>query len=323
MPEFSIIIPVYKVEQYIHRCIDSVLSQSYKDFEIILVDDGSPDSCPQICDEYAAKDHRIKVIHKKNGGSSDARNFGIEAAVGEYLLFIDSDDYWNDDNALSDLYVECSKNYDIVLFGTKDIIAESKSIVPKRGNYDLLALKKSKHSAISSLIQTGEFPGSAWVMAYRRAFVIEHQIRFEVGIKAEDIDWLLHVFTKLESISAIRNSFYMYVKNRPGSITNTADIKSAYDIMFSVKKWRSFLEIENSEYNKCLLSFLGYQYLTAILIYGGLNKENKAEIYPLINAEKSIVKHVIGKRARIASQIVSKTGIGTASLLFYLFYKFK
>ena len=88
----SIIVPVYKVEQYLSRCIDSILNQVFQDFELILVDDGSPDNCGEICDIYELKDNRIKVIHKKNGGLSDARNFGIEKASGEYLFFIDSDD---------------------------------------------------------------------------------------------------------------------------------------------------------------------------------------------------------------------------------------
>ena len=89
----SVIIPVYKTEQYLDRCIESVVNQTYKNLEIILVDDGSPDNCPKMCDEWAKKDSRIKVIHKKNGGLSDARNVGIDCATGEYLSFIDSDDF--------------------------------------------------------------------------------------------------------------------------------------------------------------------------------------------------------------------------------------
>ena len=94
MPLFSIIVPVYKAEKYISECVDSVLAQTFEDFELILADDGSPDRCHEICDEYAKKDSRIKVIHKNNGGASSARNSGIDAACGEYIIFLDSDDYW-------------------------------------------------------------------------------------------------------------------------------------------------------------------------------------------------------------------------------------
>ena len=101
MPLISVIVPVYKVEPYIHRCVDSILEQTYQNLEIILVDDGSPDNCPAICDEYAAKDKRVKVIHKPNGGPSDARNVGMAAATGEYLSFVDSDDW------LGNTHFEC------------------------------------------------------------------------------------------------------------------------------------------------------------------------------------------------------------------------
>ena len=92
MTKISVIVPVYKVEKYVGECINSILAQSFKDFELILVDDGSPDKSGEICDSYAKKDNRIKVFHKKNGGVSSARNFGIDKAVGEWLCFIDSDD---------------------------------------------------------------------------------------------------------------------------------------------------------------------------------------------------------------------------------------
>ena len=93
MPLISVIVPIYNVEKYLDRCVDSIINQTYKNLEIILVDDGSPDNCPQMCDDYAKKDSRIKVVHKENGGLSDARNVGMEVATGEYVSFIDSDDY--------------------------------------------------------------------------------------------------------------------------------------------------------------------------------------------------------------------------------------
>ena len=97
MPRLSIIVPVYKVEKYIHKCVDSILNQTFTDFELILVDDGSPDNCGRICDEYAEKDSRVRVIHKENGGLSDARNYGIDAAEGSILGFVDSDDMIDND----------------------------------------------------------------------------------------------------------------------------------------------------------------------------------------------------------------------------------
>lgn len=111
----SILIPVYKVEDYLSRCIDSVLSQDFQDWEMVLVDDGSPDRCPQICDEYARKDKRIKVVHKQNGGLVSARKAGFERARGEYVIFLDSDD-WMLPSALTTCYNHISEGYDMVRY---------------------------------------------------------------------------------------------------------------------------------------------------------------------------------------------------------------
>lgn len=118
--KFSIIIPCYKVEQYLHQCVDSVLAQTYEDYEVILVDDGSPDNSPAICDEYGKKTDKVKVIHKPNGGLSDARNAGLDVARGEFVLFLDSDDWWDDKEALHKIDTCIKKTgADIIIFGMK------------------------------------------------------------------------------------------------------------------------------------------------------------------------------------------------------------
>lgn len=113
MPLLSVIIPVYKVEKYLRECLDSVLVQDIDDIEVVLVDDGSPDSCPRICDEYSAKDHRVKTIHKPNGGLSSARNTGFLQSKGEYVVFVDSDDKWNSNVSLRKLVNILQKNKDV------------------------------------------------------------------------------------------------------------------------------------------------------------------------------------------------------------------
>ena len=125
MPMVSVIVPVYKVERYIRKCIDSILKQSFTDFELILVDDGSPDKCGKICDEYAAKDKRIKVIHKKNGGLSDARNAGLDYATGGYICFIDSDDWIHKDLLKDNLERLVSENADVIIFNYVEVFKET------------------------------------------------------------------------------------------------------------------------------------------------------------------------------------------------------
>lgn len=110
MPEFSIIVPIYKVEKYLEICIDSIIGQSFCNFELILVDDGSPDTCGEICDRYSSSDTRVKVVHKENGGLSSARNAGLDIATGKYVIFIDSDDFWDDASALEHIHINLIVN---------------------------------------------------------------------------------------------------------------------------------------------------------------------------------------------------------------------
>lgn len=129
-PLISVIVPVYNVEKYLHKCVDSILAQTLKDFELILVDDGSPDNCGAICNEYAKKDERVSVIHKPNGGVSSARNAGIEAAQGEWLCFVDGDD-WVDKDYLSLFNIDGS-HYDLYLQGYKEVSPDGNMICVHR-----------------------------------------------------------------------------------------------------------------------------------------------------------------------------------------------
>jgi len=318
MIKISVIIPVYKVEDYLHKCVDSVLNQNFKAIEVILVDDGSPDNCPEICDEYASKDNRVKVIHKKNGGSSDARNQGIKAATGDYMLFLDSDDFWEGTNALDNLVKTINNNNaDVTLYGTKDINLVQNTANITRGFYNIAALQKNKEAAVKSLFETGQFPGSAWVVAIKRSFVIENELFFITGIKAEDIDWLVHVFVKAQTFDAINDAFYMYIKNRPGSITNTSDAKSAKDILYSVSKWRTLLEKNLSLSNRYLLSYLAYQYVTSYIVFSKVSKSDKELLFPLIKNEQSILKYAMGKRGLICKRLIEILGIKYSGMVFH------
>ena len=129
----SVIVPVYNVEKYLCQCVDSILGQTYRDLEVILVDDGSPDGCPRICDEYARKDGRVKVIHKKNGGLSDARNAGLEMAGGEYVIFVDSDDFWKDESVLSrlvEIFEGGDREWDFVNFNCQYFYQQDNVVKP-------------------------------------------------------------------------------------------------------------------------------------------------------------------------------------------------
>ena len=165
-PLVSVIVPIYKVEQYLHRCVDSILSQTYSNLEIILVDDGSPDNCGEICDNYAVKDLRISVIHKKNGGLGDARNFGILQASGDYIVHIDSDDFVTK-NHIETLLNLCIKyNAEISICGTHYYASEADLKIPEELIKEIVF---DSVTALKHMLYQREYDTSAWAKMYKRS----------------------------------------------------------------------------------------------------------------------------------------------------------
>lgn len=214
--EISIIVPIYNVEKYINKCIDSIIAQTYTDIEIILVDDGSPDKCPQICDDYAAKDPRIKVIHKTNGGLSDARNTGIEAACGRYIGFVDGDDCIK-----PDMY---ERLYNALISADADIAAANfiyvdEKYTPIEDKNKSMPMKDEVISGRTAFERTLEDKGWYYVTIWNKLYKKEifEDIRFPVGKIHED-EFVAHrIYAGTAKAACIEYSGYMYVQ-RGGSI---------------------------------------------------------------------------------------------------------
>ena len=178
LPEVSVIIPVYRVEDYINQCVDSVLSQTFKDFEIILVDDGSTDNCGAICDEYIKYDERIKVIHKSNGGLSDARNAGLELAAGKYIYFLDSDD-WINENLLEIVIAYIREGYDLVAFNSywAEIDGNSAKITHLSAMFEIDDDLSRNEFYIGTFLLS-KIGWSAWDRVFKRSIIEDNGIRF-------------------------------------------------------------------------------------------------------------------------------------------------
>lgn len=208
----SVIVPIYNVEKYLSKCVDSIINQTYNNLEIILVDDGSPDNCPKICDEYAKKDDRIKVIHKENGGLSDARNAGMKIATGEYISFIDSDDYISN-NFIETLYSAMkAENSDII---ECDIVRFEEGTEPyfENGKGEINSFTTEK--ALSLLIAENKFHQYVWNKLYKAEFVLN--IQFTKGKLNEDEFWTYRIFGQAEKVTKINKPMYFYLQ-RGGSI---------------------------------------------------------------------------------------------------------
>lgn len=210
----SVIVPIYKVEAYLKNCVDSILRQTYSELEIILVDDGSPDNCGQICDDYAEQDERVRVIHKKNGGLSDARNAGIDIAKGKYIAFIDSDDYVAEDYVEVLLQSILSEKADISICRLKatSILNEDS----KRKENDSVAVYSSIE-ALEKMLYAREISTSACSKLFR--IELFEKIRFPLGKYSEDLFTIYKTMLKANKIVSIGREAYFYY-TRPGSITN-------------------------------------------------------------------------------------------------------
>lgn len=204
-PLISVIVPIYNVEKYLARCVDSIVNQTYKNLEIILVDDGSPDICPQMCDDYAKKDSRIKVVHKKNGGLSDARNAGMAVATGKYISFIDSDDYVSDDFFECLLDVMNKENSDIAECSVVKFYEDNRF---DEFSDDLSVKTYDTQDAMSALIAENPFHQHVWNKLYKTELVKD--IPYAVGKLNEDEFWTYRVFGRANKVARLNKTMYYY-----------------------------------------------------------------------------------------------------------------
>lgn len=236
-PYFSLILPIYNVAPYLKRCIDSILSQNFKDYEIILVDDGSTDDSPQICDAYAESLSNVRVIHKVNGGLSSARNAGLEIAEGQYIWWIDSDD-WIEPGALEQLYMaSCEKTPDIVKFHYFRVEKEKQEVFCQIEPGFYIGSENINKLLNRAFYDSGKFLLSAWIHVYRRTFLVGTNIPFisERQVGSEDYLFNLSILPMAESICVLSAPLYCYYM-REGSLAQTykSDLPERYEILYEL-----------------------------------------------------------------------------------------
>ncbi len=244
----SVIVPVYNVEKYLRECIDSVLAQTYTNYEIILVDDGSTDSSGAICDEYAEKNNCITVIHKKNEGLSCARNSGFERASGKYVYFLDSDDYVTEDMLEQTVQVAQEDKSDIVFFDAIAFSEDDKCDVSQ--NY-LRINRYDVHNGLKmfeELQRNNEFHSAVQLYIFKKSFLVETELRFVPGIYHEDMAFTFEAFCQAEIVSQCRKALY-YRRYRPDSIMTSVKQPKHFNGMSSV-----YYHIKNFSEEKAMLS---------------------------------------------------------------------
>ena len=243
----SIVIPIYKVEQYLRRCIDSVICQTYKNIEIILIDDGSPDNCGKLCDEIKKKDNRIKVIHKSNGGLSDARNCGINIATGKYITFIDSDDYVTEDYIEYMYRLLSQEKAEIAVCKLRKTINDNESCAIK----DNISLCMNKYEAMREMLYADKYSVAAPAKLYLKELFID--VNFPIGKFSEDIFTTYKVFDKANKIVYGNKICYFYYCRKNSLITSSFSMKKL-DVVEGLEQFKRDIPIEEYGLKKAYAS---------------------------------------------------------------------
>ena len=268
--KFSIIIPVYNVKEYLKRCVDSVVKQTYSDIDILLIDDGSTDGSGEECERLAQKDVRIRVIHQKNEGLSAARNTGLQNAHGEYIIFLDSDDYISPDCCERFMEVISNDTYDIV--AADAYIVKGTQIKHQTVDRSHIAVPTDGRTFLSDCLKSGYTSMCAPFALYRRAFVVDNELWFIPGLLHEDQLWTPQVFLKAQKVTYIRHLFY-YHWIREDSIGNSSWSTRRYNDIQTVCKKLYPIYAEQGECSPVFLDNLCMLYMDAV----NRSKDRKAD----------------------------------------------
>lgn len=310
-PKISVIIPVYNVEEFLPRCVESVLCQTYTDYEIILVDDGSTDSSSDICDLYAQKNDKIKVYHKRNGGLADARNFGLEHSVGDYVLFLDSDDFYTDENMFTQL-MRYSGKADVICFNYCRYIKEKgQAMLP-------LTRCSVRMNILDQKAPADVFTSSACMKIVRKNIITDNNIFFEKGSLSEDIEWSAKLLVYAETILYTDKVYYAY-RVRPGSITKSISLKHIYDLDNIVGKIYA-MDVPGDR-KDFFMGYAAFQYAT-IMINMHLCKEKiPNRLYKSIKEKSRLLKYDSYPQVRLINKVYRLAGFGITSRLLYIYFK--
>lgn len=295
MLAYSVIIPVYNAEKYLESCVQSVLQQNTEsEYEIILVNDGSRDNSPVLCDRLAQQDGRIRVIHQINQGVSIARNTGVVAADGEYVLFLDSDDCWESDlMAQLDAYL-CHKP-DLIEFGylTFDEITEGIPVFPEPMSGG------SGKEALDVCIRKGVMPlGSSCVAAYRCEFLTENGLHFQTGVRyGEDLEFKVQCLLRAETMYSIQKALYRYRMHGESAVHT-----------LSLEKIRDVLSVCAGLYRMYPNPVFANYYCMNILKLADLSPKDAAELKDFLEENSDILQHILGRKTRIARTVYKMFG---------------
>lgn len=319
--KISIIIPVYCVEGYLRECIDSVLCQDYPDFEVILVDDGSPDRCGAICDEYVARDSRVFVIHKSNGGASDARNCGIDHANGTYVLFLDGDDFWSDAQVLSRLTTRIlDTKADILNYSYQKYWADSGKRIPYCNPVVAMPMGASRDQQYAYLSDNGLYIASSCNKMIRRELL--RDIPFRKGNRCEDIEWCARLAVRARSMDYIPENFYIY-RQREGSTRHTIRDENCRDLATTIQLCIQMIQNADPATARLLRHYTAFQFGTFFIAQAQTENIQTEPIRSLENCTQILSYHGGNRKLMILNLAQKLLGYHRLCKLIRKFYQLR
>ena len=321
MSKYTFVIPVYNVEKYLSECLESILCQTYRDFSIILVDDGSTDSSGDLCDSYGTRYENIRVIHQKNAGSSEARNTGLRAASSEFVIFLDSDDYWSDSHGLEEIDTLLDANIDVLAFASKDYYQKTGTICEDRYDYSSELNDLNPESCLEYMITHDRFNLSAAKKVFRRAFLLDNLLVFEPGIKSEDIEHGLRMANCLPNYRFLDKKLYVY-RHRSNSNSTTVNEKHLRDYLYIIQKFASY-EYVNERVERLLLSYVGYQYALLLAYVVSSNVKNRQWFMKELKSYVYLFSYPGYPRTEKIYSVYKKFGFYVTAMLLGIYLKTK
>lgn len=296
MSRFSIVIPIYNTEKYLNCCVMSVLTQTFQDFELILVDDGSPDNSLAMCNAWAEEDQRIRVVHQENGGLSAARNTGIRCASGEYLLFLDSDDWWSNEEVLNSIARQLLRTpVDVLSFNYRKYF-DGKMADP----YFAETIPDSEHpESLDQMMQGDRWVTGACNKAIRRSFLVENELFFRTGITSEDIDWTLRLALCSQTFAFLNVCVFTY-RQLTSSISHSGSRKKTECLSRNICECVRLLEATDHSKAELMKPFVAYQYGT--LLYNVANtavSERSKKLMGEVKSMRGLLAYSKNKKVRL------------------------
>ncbi|MBQ2893242.1 MAG: glycosyltransferase family 2 protein [Oscillospiraceae bacterium] len=303
---FSIIIPCYNVEKYLAECVDSILAQTVGTFEVILVNDGSKDGTGAICDAYAAKDSRIRVIHKENGGQSSARNMGTAVAKGDYIIYIDSDDFIMDRDFLQKMTEAAGP--DIIFYKHKKFDDETKQL--SSCTYSFAGFGEGAYfDTLKAMIAADAFYGMAWNKCIKASVIRDNNIRFDESLSCEDMDWIYYVILSSSSLTLVDEPFVAY-RQRANSVTSAPKFKSLQDFVLILEKWYEKAQSSDCtpQQKQIVLSSLAKYYSNLLIAYTRIKDKRKHTYNRRLKKLSRLLQFGLSKRPRLVGKIYRLAG---------------